>query len=71
MGQAGDDDVMVRTIVELAHNLGRRVIAEGVETAEQLARLRTFGCEQAQGYYFARPLPPGEAESLLRSDPRW
>jgi diguanylate cyclase (GGDEF)-like protein/PAS domain S-box-containing protein len=71
MGQAGDDGVIVRTIVELAHNLGRRVIAEGVETAEQLARLRALGCEHAQGFYFARPLPPGEAELLLLSGPRW
>jgi diguanylate cyclase (GGDEF)-like protein/PAS domain S-box-containing protein len=71
MGQAGDDGVIVRTIVELAHNLGRRVIAEGVETAEQLARLRALGCEHAQGFYFARPLPPGEAEAFLASGPRW
>ena len=71
MGQAGDDGVIVRTIIELAHNLGRRVIAEGVETAEQLARLRALGCEQAQGFYFARGLPAAEAESLLLSAPRW
>jgi diguanylate cyclase (GGDEF)-like protein/PAS domain S-box-containing protein len=71
MGQAGDDGVIVRTIVELAHNLGRRVIAEGVETAEQLARLRALGCEHAQGFYFARPLPSDEAESLLADRPRW
>ena len=71
MGQAGDDGVIVRTIVELAHNLGRRVIAEGVETAEQLARLRALGCEHAQGYYFARPLPAAEADALLRTRPRW
>jgi diguanylate cyclase (GGDEF)-like protein/PAS domain S-box-containing protein len=71
MGQAGDDGVIVRTIVELAHNLGRRVIAEGVETAEQLARLRALGCEHAQGFYFARGLPSAEAESLLDSRPRW
>jgi diguanylate cyclase (GGDEF)-like protein len=71
MGQAGDDGVIVRTIVELAHNLGRRVIAEGVETAEQLARLRALGCEHAQGFYFARGLPSSEAESLLDARPRW
>jgi EAL domain-containing protein (putative c-di-GMP-specific phosphodiesterase class I) len=71
MGQAGDDGVIVRTIVELAHNLGRRVIAEGVETAEQLARLRALGCEHAQGFYFARGLPSSEAEPLLDARPRW
>jgi len=71
MGQAGDDGLIVRTIVELAHNLGRRVIAEGVETADQLARLRALGCEHAQGFYFSRPLPSEAAEALLASGPRW
>jgi diguanylate cyclase (GGDEF)-like protein/PAS domain S-box-containing protein len=71
MGEPGDDGVIVRTIVEMAHNLGRHVIAEGVETPEQLARLRALGCEHAQGYYFARPLPGEDAERLLSSRPRW
>jgi diguanylate cyclase (GGDEF)-like protein len=72
MGQEGEGDgVIVRTIIELAHNLGRRVIAEGVETSEQLARLRALGCDQAQGFYFARALPADAASALLASTPRW
>ena len=44
------------------------VIAEGIETKEQLEKLRFLGCEYGQGYYFAKPLPAVEAEELLRSN---
>jgi diguanylate cyclase (GGDEF)-like protein/PAS domain S-box-containing protein len=71
MGTRADDDVIVRAIVELAHNLGRYVIAEGIETAEQLERLRAMGCEYGQGYYFSRPLAAPAAEALLASRPSW
>ena len=50
---------MVQTIVAMAHGLGLRVVAEGVETVEQLEHLRGLGCEYAQGFYFAKP-PRGE-----------
>jgi diguanylate cyclase (GGDEF)-like protein/PAS domain S-box-containing protein len=61
---------MVRAIVTLSHNLGMDVVAEGVETAEQLAHLRGLGCEYAQGFYFSRP---GDAEiaSLLIATQPW
>jgi Amt family ammonium transporter len=62
---------IVRTIVTLAHNLGLEVVAEGVETAEQLARLRALGCEWGQGYFFARPLDSELALELLRRNQRW
>ncbi|MDY7094761.1 MAG: EAL domain-containing protein [Acidobacteriota bacterium] len=62
---------IVRTIVTLAHNLGLEVVAEGVETAEQLARLRELGCEWGQGYFFARPLDADLALELLRRNQRW
>ena len=57
---------IIRSIVALAHNLEKKVIVEGVETAGQLALVRSLGCEFGQGYLFARPLPAGEAEELLR-----
>jgi EAL domain-containing protein (putative c-di-GMP-specific phosphodiesterase class I) len=52
-------------IIEMAHSLDVRVVAEGVETVEQLDFLRERGCDEIQGYYFARPLPPSEISSLL------
>jgi EAL domain-containing protein (putative c-di-GMP-specific phosphodiesterase class I) len=48
---------IVATIITLARSLKLTAIAEGVETAEQLAALRKLGCEQSQGYFFSRPLP--------------
>ncbi len=59
---------IVRTIVALAHNLGMDLIAEGVETAQQLAQLRTLGCEYAQGYYFGKPTERESAWSLIPVD---
>ena len=56
---------IVRTIIMLAQNLGMDVIAEGVETKEQLALLRKLKCENGQGYYFSKPLETAAAESLL------
>jgi EAL domain-containing protein (putative c-di-GMP-specific phosphodiesterase class I)/CheY-like chemotaxis protein len=54
------DRIMVQKSIELGHELGMKVIAEGVEKKEQLELLRTRGCDLAQGYLFSRPLPPGE-----------
>jgi diguanylate cyclase (GGDEF)-like protein/PAS domain S-box-containing protein len=51
------DAAIVRTIIDMAHSLGFTVVAEGVETDRQAAFLRQFGCEQAQGFLFARPMP--------------
>ena len=61
-----DDAVIVLSIISLAHSLRMGVIAEGVETAEQLAFLRENGCDQMQGYYFSRPVPADAFEQLLR-----
>jgi diguanylate cyclase (GGDEF)-like protein len=69
--RGGENTAIVRTIVMLAHALGMDVIAEGVETAEQLAQLRSLGCEYGQGYFFARPLPSEAATALIASDPEW
>jgi EAL domain-containing protein (putative c-di-GMP-specific phosphodiesterase class I) len=66
VASGGEDEVIVRTIVSLAHNLGMDVIAEGVETAEQLERLTALGCEFGQGFYFSKPVPAEEASQLLQ-----
>ncbi len=68
LGHDRDDAVIVATIVVLAHSLGLDVLAEGVETADQLAKLIDYGCHQFQGYLFSRPLPPEEAERIFRPD---
>jgi diguanylate cyclase (GGDEF)-like protein/PAS domain S-box-containing protein len=62
---------IVRTIVTLARNLGMAVVAEGVETEGQRAFLKSLGCDAMQGYLFAGPLDPADAELLLRSGRRW
>jgi diguanylate cyclase (GGDEF)-like protein/PAS domain S-box-containing protein len=71
IGAGGENLEIVRTIVGLAHTLGLEVIAEGIETEDQLSHLRALGCEFAQGFYFARALAPAEAEAVLRTNPRW
>jgi diguanylate cyclase (GGDEF)-like protein/PAS domain S-box-containing protein len=71
IGVGGENLEIVRTIVTLAHNLGLDVIAEGVETPEQLAYLKSLGCEYGQGYLFAKPLDAVEAEILLAQNPQW
>ncbi|MFL5380880.1 MAG: PAS domain S-box protein [Longimicrobiaceae bacterium] len=62
---------LVQAIAGLARNLGVKVVAEGVETREQLDALRAMGCDFAQGFLFSEPLPEDEAEALLRADPVW
>jgi EAL domain-containing protein (putative c-di-GMP-specific phosphodiesterase class I) len=59
-------DVLVTAILALGDGLGMQVIAEGVETEEQLAALRALGCPQAQGYLFARPGDPEIIGELIR-----
>ncbi len=58
---------MVRTIINLAHNLGFSTIAEGVETADQIRRLIALGCDHAQGFFFGRPMLPRPTQQLLAS----
>jgi EAL domain-containing protein (putative c-di-GMP-specific phosphodiesterase class I) len=62
-----DDAAIVTATIAMAHALKLTVIAEGVETEQQLQFLKDNGCEQMQGYYFSRPVPAGEATELLRS----
>jgi diguanylate cyclase (GGDEF)-like protein len=56
---------IVRSTIELGHNLGLTVVAEGVETEHELAELRRFGCDEAQGFFFARPMPGPAFERWL------
>jgi diguanylate cyclase (GGDEF)-like protein/PAS domain S-box-containing protein len=57
---------IVKTIINLAHNLKMQVVAEGVETVEQAVSLQDLGCEYAQGYFFSRPLDRSQAEKLMQ-----
>ncbi len=57
LGREPEDTVICTAVVSLAHALGLHAVAEGVETPEQLAELRTLGCELAQGYLFGKPAP--------------
>jgi EAL domain-containing protein (putative c-di-GMP-specific phosphodiesterase class I) len=60
-----ESQVIIRSIIGLAHNLRLRVIAEGIEDGDQIQALTDLGCEYGQGYYYARPLPAAELEPLL------
>jgi diguanylate cyclase (GGDEF)-like protein len=71
MDSVGDDTEIVQTIITLSHNLGLDVIAEGVETRRQLERLRDMGCDNGQGFFFAKPMDGASAERLIQSNPQW
>jgi diguanylate cyclase (GGDEF)-like protein/PAS domain S-box-containing protein len=60
-----DEATIISAVINMGCRLKHRVIAEGVETAEQLAFLRAHGCDEGQGYYFSRPMPPRETAKLL------
>jgi diguanylate cyclase (GGDEF)-like protein/PAS domain S-box-containing protein len=66
MSGQNENTEIVRTIMSLADNLGMDVTAEGVETLEQVTKLRTFGCEKGQGFFFSRPVSAINAEAILR-----
>ncbi|HEY1565917.1 MAG TPA: EAL domain-containing protein [Solirubrobacteraceae bacterium] len=60
-----ESETIVRSIVSLAHSLGLRVTAEGIEDTDQLHALTELGCEYGQGYHFSRPLPAGDIAAML------
>ncbi|MDQ3283051.1 MAG: EAL domain-containing protein [Acidobacteriota bacterium] len=67
---ATDDLVIVRSTIELGHNMGLVVIAEGVETAESMGVLKRLGCDMAQGYYMSAPLPVAKFTEFVTTS-RW
>jgi EAL domain-containing protein (putative c-di-GMP-specific phosphodiesterase class I) len=67
ISSAGNDTVIVKAVIGMGRSLKLRVIAEGVEKLEELAFLRAYRCDEAQGYYFSRPVPPQQFAMLLRS----
>ena len=69
MVHSSDARAIVQAIVAMAHRMHLRVVAEGVESAPQALALRDTGCDQAQGYYYARPLDASEAGSFLAPGP--
>jgi EAL domain-containing protein (putative c-di-GMP-specific phosphodiesterase class I) len=66
LGTDHEDERIVAAVVDLAANLGLRSIAEGVETTDQLQRLRALGCDQAQGYLFSKPVPANDVPTALQ-----
>jgi len=71
LGSPGESRAIVETILNLANSLGIGVVAEGIETAEQVDRLRQMQCPHGQGYWFSRPLTVPAAEELIASAPTW
>jgi diguanylate cyclase (GGDEF)-like protein/PAS domain S-box-containing protein len=65
---SAEESALARTIVKLGQTLGLETVAEGIETAEQLATLRELGCQLGQGYYFAKPLDPDAVDELLERE---
>ena len=67
VGYETEDTAIIRAVAGLAHSLGITVTAEGIETQEQLVQLRAVGCDQGQGYFFARPVSADRIPELLAS----
>ena len=61
---------MLRSAIDMGHGLGLKVVAEGVETSTAAGRLRDFGCDIAQGYYYAKPMPLDAFTAWMSGRPR-
>jgi PAS domain S-box-containing protein len=68
MTENSENSEIVHTIIKLAQNLKMRVVAEGIETADQLANLRQLNCEYGQGYFFSEPLEAKKAEIFINEN---
>lgn len=71
IGEDSSDEVIIRTIIDMAHNLNLRVVAEGIETEEQHNFVRHHNCDMVQGYLFSRPVPLDELARLLDESTRY
>lgn len=71
MDTGEENTEIVRAMLTLAKNLGKDVIAEGIETGKQLSLLRDLGCQSGQGFLFSQPLDPPAVERLILTQPRW
>ena len=70
MHERSDDAVIVQSVIELGHTLGLRTVAEGVEADEVRARLAALGCDSAQGFAIAPPMPPRELAAWIAGSDR-
>src|SRR4029079_6301947 len=71
VGEAGENSEILQTIISLAKNLKKKVIAEGIETESQLSLLQNLGCDYGQGYLIARPQTREKAEQALYEQTNW
>jgi EAL domain-containing protein (putative c-di-GMP-specific phosphodiesterase class I) len=71
LGKDPESTAIVTAILSLARSLGMKVIAEGIETQEQMTYLQGLNCDQGQGYHFSRPLTVEAAEAILGQNPIW
>jgi EAL domain-containing protein (putative c-di-GMP-specific phosphodiesterase class I) len=69
LGRDAANDTIVAAIIQLAHDLGMAVVAEGVETPEQHGHLRRLGCDRSQGYYFAEPMRSSQLDAFIDHRP--
>ena len=65
LGTRPKNEILIRSIIELGHQLGYKVVAEGIETAESFDRLSAWHCDEGQGYFMSRPLPPQDLVDWL------
>jgi diguanylate cyclase (GGDEF)-like protein len=68
LNQSKDGNILFTTIIKMAHSLGMRVVAEGVETIEQIKTLKAMHCDEIQGFYISKPVPPAETQPVM---PKW
>jgi EAL domain-containing protein (putative c-di-GMP-specific phosphodiesterase class I) len=69
--RGSQEAAIVSASIAMAASLGLRVVAEGVQTPDQIDALRTFGCDRAQGYHFSRPVPADAVPELLTRTAPW